>query len=130
MLFDHLPFIIAGAVSIVGMTILVLRKVGVLIFRKEKEEGLCKHCEVFQNDNGNEVKVVKCDTHDLLASSVKDIEDRQSLMLQRQEDHQQALRNGKKEFKDIQRRLSNLRVGVAVLIERSGGAAKEFDDTK
>lgn len=132
MIFDHLPYLIAGAVSIVGMTILILRKVGILIFKHEKEEGLCKHCEVYKNNGkGNkDVRVIKCDTHDLLAGAVKDIEDRQNTMIQRQDDHQQALRNGKKEFKQIQDNIANLRVGVAVLLERTGGRVKEFSDVE
>lgn len=130
MMFDHLPYILIGVVSLIGMTMLLLRKLGLLIFKHEKgDKGeICKHCEIFKDNGGSEVKVLKCDTHDLLSNAVKDIERRQNLMLQRQEGHRDALKNGKKEFKQIQDNIANLRVGVAVLLERSGGKVKEFSD--
>lgn len=127
MMIDHAPFIVIGAVSIIGLTMLILRKAGLLILNKEKpNHEACKHCDLANNNN----KIVKCESHEALCSTVDKMDARQKLMKQQQDSHTSALKNGKQEFKDIKDHIANLRVGVAVLLERSGGAPKEFTEVK
>lgn len=128
MMIDHAPYLVAGAVSIIGITMVILRKAGVLFFGSEKKAHEdCKHCEK-NGDNNNNAPKIKCDSHETLCDVVDKIDKRQAQMFATQDSHGKALANGKKEFRAIQEKIGNLRVGIAVLLERSGGAVKEFDD--
>lgn len=148
MIFDHAPFIIAGVVAIIGATIMILKKLGFLDFdKKESGKGsdneMCKHCSYVNGDTEKakaleELKrQVKCDTHDSLCETVKTIRATQLLMEQQQKANIKALSNGKNEFDKLHSRMStmndkvtDLRIGMAVLLNKLGTKVKEFSDIK
>ena len=113
MLIEHAPYIIMGAISIVGATVIVLKQMGVLIFsKKDRIHEDCKHC----SNNGDLLtpKKDKCTSHD-------ELHDKQTKMLSQQEINTKALENGKAEFKIIKDDITELKVGVGILLDRSGG---------
>lgn len=146
MIFEHAPFIIAGGVAIIGITTMIWKKLGFLTFDKEKRDKdseMCKHCS-FVNGNTENAKAleelkrqVKCDSHDSLCETVKTIRATQLLMEQQQKTNIKSLSNGKDEFGKLHTRISamndkvtDLRIGMAVLLNKSGTKIKEFDDIK
>lgn len=113
MLFEHAPFLIAGAVSLVGGTILLLKKLGFASFNKE-DLNKCETCKL-------KLQPVKCTAHG-------ELHDTQVKMLAQQKINTQQLSNGKKEFRKLQDEITELKVGVGVLLDRSGGRPKEFKE--
>lgn len=132
MLIDHLPYLIAGGLSIIGITVGVLKKLGFVSFDSKEEDEVCKHCSIKNGNNNGEgvVSQVKCDSHESLCDTVKAMRMTQMKMEQQQKVNIAALTNGKDEFRRLHMRLSDLRVGVAVLLDRAGAKVKEFDDVK
>lgn len=122
MMMDHAPYILMGGVSIIGLTMLILRKAGVLFFGDEKKQHEdCKHC----SHNGDLLtsKKEKCTSHD-------ELHEKQTAMLAQQKLNTAQLRNGKKEFKVIKDDITELKVGVGILLDRSGGRPIGFTELK
>lgn len=145
MMLDHAPFVIAGAISLIGMTMLILKKLGYLVLNKDDREKneVCKHCSIV---NGSEEsskvidelkRQIKCDHHESLCDTVKTIRATQIKMEQQQQTNISKLNNGKDEFDKLHSRISamndkvtDLRIGIAVLLNKSGAKIKEFKDIK
>lgn len=111
----HGPAFIAGTVVIVGGTMLILKRLGFLVFSRNKLKP-CADMPFTGLDRRN-----RCEGHEVLQGTVDSIQVEQGKMVEQHRINTVALRDGKKEFKKIQDHISNLRVGVAVLLERSGG---------
>jgi hypothetical protein len=111
LVFTNLPYLIVGAVALIGATLIILKKAGLLVLKSN-------------NNNNRSV----CSSHMDCINSIENIERKQSEMAKQQELNMKALSEGKKEFEQIKAKINNLRVGVAILLDRSGGTTKEFDD--
>jgi hypothetical protein len=131
----HGPYIIAGAVALIGAVILILHRMGILIFNRETRErlasGVCQHCSLTNGNGGNSNKngqppIVRCESHDELCGMVKKSYTEQKVLAVEVKTQAAALAEGKLEFKKLNDRIADLRVGVAVLLERSGGTPPEF----
>ena len=113
MLANHLPYIVMGVVSIIGATMIVLNKMGILVFDKDKiRPDDCQHC--VKDKDGHILPKVNCINHE-------EMKENQIKMLTQQQNNTAALRNGKKEFKEIKESLSVVRVDVATLLTRTEG---------
>ena len=131
MMFEHAPFIIAGMVGLIGGTMLVLRKLGILVFSSEQNDmNKCDKCGYKNVDSDVLSKSIKakCDGHQELADNLAAVQIAQNLMLQQQRANMTELSNGKTEFKSIQARIADLRVGVGILLDRTGSIPDQFKD--
>ena len=104
--------LISGTIVTVSGAVFTLHKLGILKFEKEKS------CKVEQ--------VGPCVLHSAMTSLVDSINTTQKLNGQRHEQHEKALEEGKDNFSEIREDISSLRVGVGVLLDRTGGRPDDF----
>lgn len=106
---NYFPYLIVGSIALIGATIVVLWKAKLLVLKQNNNRAVCS-------------------SHADCVRTVTNIERKQAEMAKQQQLNVDALEEGKKEFKDIKNKINSLRVGVAVLLDRSGGTLKEFSD--
>lgn len=134
MLANHAPYLIVGAISLIGATMIILRKAGVLIFEKEikAKEKDCNHCgidkKVVMGKDEEAFPFFQCPAHPGIEEAQAEFHTNQIEMLAQQKTNTTQLLNGKKQFEKMRSEITDLKVGVGVLLDRSGGRPKEFAD--
>lgn len=120
---------IIGALALIGIIVLALSKRGLIHFGKL----INGTGDSMDKKNGGNAK--KCPAHFDLVKRLEVLHDNQIKNIQLHEQHSGDLKAGKEEFKatqiefnKIRADLNNLRVGIAVLLDRTGGPSKAFDD--
>lgn len=111
---DYGLMMLVGLLTMVGGIVLVLKRMGILVFGQPSHPPSATY---------------KCDCYDYLRSNVDDLQAAQIKMLAQQCVNTEALANGKMEFKKIKDRIDELRIGVAVLLDRSGGKPPGWHDS-
>lgn len=113
MLSNHAPYLITGGVALIGGTMLLLRRMGVLIFDKEKiKPDDCQHCDLKKGKDGKILPKPNCVDHPIVIEN-------QIKMLAQQDSNTAALRNGKKEFKEIKESIALMQTDVGILLDRT-----------
>lgn len=120
MILDHSPYLIAGALALIGLTTMIWKKLGFLDFDKDKTASQCDDCEVLKRlEDGKDGDVGKCPAHEAL-------HDQQVRMLAQQKVNTDALNNGKKQFRRLHDELTEVKVGIGILLDRTGGRVDGF----
>ena len=102
---------IVGTATIIGAAVMVLKKLGFVKIGKAEETKPCPlHGKM--NELVDTLKVV------------------QTGNVQRLENHDDELQEGKNNFKKIDEEITLLRIGVGVLLDRSGGRPDDFRRNK
>jgi len=94
------PELIAGSLTVLGGAVLILNKLGLVQFGKER-------------------KVTECPAHKELVITLIEIRAQQKTNIKH-------LETGKEQFEKIERKLSYFNRAVAVLLDRSGGIPREL----
>jgi hypothetical protein len=98
----------ATITTIAGITF-ALHKLGVVKFDKDEKKSL-----------------EPCPLHNKMTDLVDTMKTQQSLNCQRHEQHEKDLKAGKDEFHELREEISSLRIGVGVLLDRTGGRPDDF----
>lgn len=120
----HGPALLAGLVVVIGGTMLLLKKLGFLVITRSSAKRKCGKdgAEQERRSTAFDRRLnYRCDHHEQLQAA-------QIKMIAQQKVNTDALANGKEEFKKIKDRIDYLRIGVAVLLDRSGGKPAEWQD--
>ncbi len=109
---EYTTEVIVGIVASIGGVILVLNRFGLIKPGRKKE-----------------IREVKsCPMHEGLQKQIVEVHDNQIKNIQLHEQHTKDLEAGWKEFKSVKKELTNLSVGIAVLLDRSGGRPKRWKE--
>lgn len=112
MLTEHYIELFIGAVGSIGGVLLILNRFGLLHFGREKKGNMLKQCPA----------------HKDLAKQLGEVHDNQIKNIQLHEQHAKELKEGREEFKTVSSELVNLAIGIAVLLERTGGKSARFKE--
>ena len=113
MLTEHYIELFIGAVGTIGGVLLILNRFELFHFgRKTKEITLVKQCPA----------------HAELKRQLVEVHDNQIKNIQLHEQHAKELKEGRTEFKTVSSELVNLAIGIAVLLERTGGKSARFKE--
>jgi hypothetical protein len=104
--------LISATITAVAGATFTLHKLGVLDFTKEKVEA--------------HEALEPCPLHAQMTALVDTMGTQQKLNGQRHEQHEKDLKAGKDEFHEIREEISSLRIGVGVLLDRTGGRPDDF----
>ena len=102
---------IVGTATIIGAAVMVLKKMGLVKIGKPEE-------------------AKPCPLHNKMTELVDTMKLTQSGNIQRLENHDDGLQEGKNNFKKIDEEITLLRIGVGVLLDRSGGRPDDFRRNK
>ena len=105
------PELIAGSLTVLGGVVLVLNKLGLVQFGKEKR-----------------MAVTECPAHKDMMKAHKDTIETLIRISTQQTANMVLLDTGAKQFEKIERSLSYFNRAVAVLLDRSGGIPKGLED--
>jgi len=119
MLNEHLIEIIVGVTATIGALIILLNKFDLLHFGKREEPTIVKVCTAHKEITMAQKKI---------SDKVDDVHDNQIKNITLHQQHQKRFDDGDKELKSIKGELKHLCVGIAILLDRSGGKPKSFRD--
>jgi hypothetical protein len=102
------PELIAGSLTVLGGAVLILNKLGLVQFGKER-------------------KVTECPAHKELVTAYKELATSLVVIKTQQAANIKLLETGGKQFEKIERSLSYFNRAVAVLLDRSGGIPKGLE---
>jgi len=94
--------------TVSGITF-TLHKLGIIDFKPEKKSS-----------------VEPCPLHDKMTCLVDELKTTQRVNVQRHEQHEKELSAGRVDFHEIREEISTLRIGVGVLLDRTGGRPDDF----
>jgi len=112
MITEHYIELFIGAVGSVGGVLLLLNRFGLLHFGRKTKETILKTCPA----------------HADLKKQLGEVHDNQIKNIQLHENHAKELKEGREEFKTVSSELVNLAIGIAVLLERTGGKSARFKE--
>lgn len=100
--------LVSATIATLAGATFTLHKLGILEFSKKKEV------------------MEPCPLHDKMTTLVDTMKEQQALNCQRHEQHDKDLADGKRDFHEIREEIASLRVGVGVLLDRTGGRPDDF----
>ena len=107
------PELIAGGLTVLGAVVLVLNKLGLVQFGKEKR-----------------MAAVECPAHKDMLNAHKDMIETLTRISTQQAANITLLDKGAKQFEKIEKSLSYFNRAVAVLLDRSGGIPKGLENER
>jgi len=112
----HYVEVVTGIVAIVGAVMLILSRFGWLHFGKRPTEDY------------KMTLVKQCTAHKEFADKLSVIHDNQIKNNERHNQHQRRFDTGEQEIKKLKSDIKQLCIGVAILLERTGGKPKSFTE--
>lgn len=103
--------LVSATIALMGTAVFTLHKLGILDFSDKTEK---------------EKVMEPCLLHNKMTELVDTIKTQQSLNCQRHEQHEKELAEGKTDFHEIREEIASLRIGVGVLLDRTGGRPDDF----